>query len=341
MYLRFYVYIAVEDFFNLIRGRKRQYTLEIPRVIAKSENSPVFVVWIRMLWSLLLTGCTFKEYHNLNFAKRTMHNQRTFITTGFNMNAYRQLNDEAFYHIFLNKDEFNTHFSDFISREWIKLGEKKELIYAFFSKHKDIIIKPVSGDSGRGIKILHNCNDLTCEEIDQIITEHQSDIAEQVLHNHAKLDELNPLSLNTMRVITVRNKDRLDILFAGIRYGAKGCEIDNISTGGYIAPIDISTGMICGESHTKKTVPSKNAKTESHVGFQMPMWDQLHDYLYALTAVVPQMRYMAWDIAITNDGFVVIEGNHSSGNTVTQVHLNEKQQGLRPRLRQIMKQSNR
>lgn len=341
MYLRFYVYIVVEDFFNLIRGRKRQYTLEIPRLIAKQENKPVLSVWLRMLWSLALTGCTFKEYFNLDFAKRTVRNQRTFITTGSNMNAYSQLNDKAFYHIFLNKDEFNTRFADFIAREWIKLGENKELIYAFFSKHKDIIIKPVSGDSGRGIKIIHNSNELTCEEIDRIIAEHRSDIAEQVLYNHRKMNELNPLSLNTMRVITVRSKEHLDILFAGVRYGAKGCEIDNISTGGYIAPIDIATGAICGESHTKKTFATNNAKTESYVGFQIPMWDHLYDYLYSLTAVVPQMKYMAWDIAITNDGFVVIEGNHSSGNTVTQAHLSETQQGLKPRLRQIMKKINR
>ena len=88
MYLRFFMYIAVEDFFNLIRGRKRQYTLEIPRLIAKQENKSVFSVWLRMLCSLALTGCTFKEYFNLDFVKRTVRNQRTFITTGSNMNAF-------------------------------------------------------------------------------------------------------------------------------------------------------------------------------------------------------------------------------------------------------------
>ena len=338
MYFRFYIYIVVEDFFNLLRRRNRQYTFEIPRMIAKEENKPIILVWLRMLCSLVLTGCTFKEYYNLSFSKRTLSNQRTFITTGSNMNAYSQLNDKACNHIFLNKDEFNTRFADYIVREWIRFSENKEVIYAFCKRHKDIIIKPVNGDSGRGITIVHNCNELTEAEIDQIIAKHRGDIAEEVLHNHPKLNELNPLSLNTMRVITVRKKDKLSILFAGIRYGAKGCEIDNISTGGYIAPIDIATGKICGESHAKRTVSAEEIKTENYIGFQIPMWERLTDYLYGLTAVVPQMKYMAWDIAITSTGIATIEGNHSSGNTVTQAHLDAKQQGLKTRLNEIIKQ---
>ena len=142
-----------------------------------------------------------------------------------------------------------------------------------------------------------------------------------------------------MRIITFRNGAQMDILFAGIRFGAKGCEIDNISRGGRIAPIDVETGKICGQSNTKKTVTTNNEINDDHTGFQMPMWDELKEYLYKLTAVVPQMRYMAWDIAITNRGFVTIEGNHSSGNTVIQAHLGETQQGLRIKLNELIKQT--
>lgn len=339
MYFEFYKIIFLGELISIIKGRERQCDLNVPRLIAKAEQKSVLGMWFRMMHSLLFTGCTFKEYYNLNFVKRTISNQKTFITTGSNLKAYSKLNNKSLYHIYINKDEFNSKYSDFIARDWIMLSRNKEDVYSFFKSHNDVIIKPKNGDSGKGIKIIHDCNRLTTAEIDALISENGEGIAEELLYNHAELNELNASSLNTMRIITFRNGAQMDILFAGIRFGAKGCEIDNISRGGRIAPIDVETGKICGQSNTKKTVTTNNEINDDHTGFQMPMWDELKEYLYKLTAVVPQMRYMAWDIAITNRGFVTIEGNHSSGNTVIQAHLGETQQGLRIKLNELIKQT--
>ena len=336
MFFEFYKIIFIGELISIIKGGERQCDLTIPRIIAKEEKKSVFCMWIKMMYSLLVTGCTFKEYYNLNFVKRTIKNQKTFITTGSNLNAYSKLNDKSFYHIYINKDEFNDKYSDFILRDWIKLSQDKEQIYSFFKKYNDIIIKPKDGDSGKGIKIAHNCRNLNVSEIDNIICANKGGIAEELLHNHPKLNELNESSLNTMRIITIRNGDKMDILFAGIRFGAKGSEIDNISVGGRIAPIDVESGRICNISHTKKTVVTNYEDGNDFIGFQIPMWDELKEYMYKLTTVVPQMRYMAWDIAITENGFATIEGNHSSGNTVIQAHLGEMQQGLRVKLNKLI-----
>lgn len=338
MYFRFYRIVFMGELYCILKKGERQLDLTIPRIIAKEENKSVLGMWLRMMYSMIVTGCTFKEYYNLNFVKRTISNQKTFITSGSNLNAYSKLNDKSLYHIYINKDEFNEKYSDFISRDWIKLSGDKQEIYSFFKRHDGIIIKQKDGDSGKGITVVHNSNKLTDAEIDNLICRNETGIAEELLRNHHKLNELNESSLNTIRIITVRNGDKMDILFAGIRFGAKGCEIDNISTGGHIAPIDITNGKICGHSHTKKTVTMENNADNDHIGFQIPMWDELKEFLYKLTAVVPQMRYMAWDIAITEHGFAAIEGNHSSGNTVTQAHLGETEKGLRLKLNELMAQ---
>lgn len=314
----------------------RQLTLEVARIIAKEEGKSVFGVWLRMMRSLIFTGATFKEYYNLDFTHRTFKNQKTFITTGSNLKAYGKLNDKSLYHLYINKDEFNNRYRDFIARDWINLSSSREEIRAFFASHDGIIIKPKDGDSGKGITVVRDSNRLTDAEIDEITDKNRSGIAEQLLSNHPRLNELNPTSLNTMRVITVRDGDKARILFAGIRFGAKGCEIDNISKGGHIAPIDIESGRIFARSHTKKSVTQDSAECD-HIGFEIPMWSELSGYLDRLSAVVPEMRYMAWDIATTQDGFAVIEGNHSSGNTVIQAHLGRDEQGLRVKLEQIIR----
>lgn len=279
MYFEFYKIIFMMDLLSLIKGGERQCDMTVPRLIAKEEKKSVIGMWFRMMYSLIVTGCTFKEYYNLNFVKRTIGNQKTFITTGSNLNAYSELNDKSFYHIYINKDEFNAQYSEFILRDWIMLSQDREQIRSFFQRHNSVIIKPIDGDSGKGIRIVHGCDKLTDAEIDDLVRENKTGIVEELLYNHPKLNELNASSLNTMRIITVRNGDEVDVLFAGIRFGAKGCEIDNISKGGHIAPIDIESGTICGHSHTKKTVTMNN-ENNNHIGFQIPMWDKLQGTIY-------------------------------------------------------------
>lgn len=338
MYLKNFVSVILHDFSHILKGLDREIGLKIPRIIACDEKKSIIFVYFKMMYSLLITGCTFKEYYNLNFINRTIRNQKTFITTGSNLQAYKKLNNPMYNHIFINKDEFNNVYSKYIGREWIKLDADIEKIYEFFSRHEDIIVKPKDGDSGIGIFIIHKCRKLSRNQIDEIVMKNKNCLAEEVLYNHSEINQLNKDSLNTMRIITIRGENIIHILFAGIRYGEEGCEIDNISQGGYIAPIDIENGKIFSNSHTKKNVHDDATNKRNFIGFQIPMWDELLPYLWNLTSVVPQMRYMAWDIAITKDGFATIEGNHSSGNTIIQAHLQEKQAGLKPLLEKYAKE---
>ena len=338
MYWHLFKLMLISDIKSIIRGRERELSCELPRKIAKEENQNSFVVYLKMLYSVLHAGCTFKEYYNLNFIKRSLNNQKTFITSGSNLIAYGKVNDAAFNHVYINKDEFNTIYADYLSRDWMKLSEERSQIIDFFKQHNSVIIKPRAGDSGKGIFVIHSCSSLHESEIDRIITENKNGIIEEILQNHPDISVLNPTSLNTLRIITVRNGEKLDILFAGIRYGAKGSEVDNISQGGYIAPIDIKSGRISGLSYRKKTISDQHNKDEHHIGLQIPLWDELYEYLMDLTSVVPQMKYMAWDIAITDNGFATIEGNHSSGNTVIQTHLGIEQEGLKTRLDQLIQE---
>lgn len=336
MYWYLFKRMIISDVKSFLHGEERELAFTLPRRIAKEENRNVLIVYVKMLNSILATGCTFKEYYNLRFIKRTLSNQQTFITSGSNLIAYSMMNNASYYHTYINKDEFNTVYADFMAREWIKLTEDKQRIFDFFKRHKSVIVKPCAGDSGKGIFVIHNSSKLQETDIENIISRNGDGLVEEVLYNHPALNTLNASSLNTLRIITVRKGDKLDILFAGIRYGAEGSEVDNISQGGYIAPIDIESGRICGLSYRKKTVVTTQNEDQNHEGFQIPLWDKLPEYLLRLTSVVPQMKYMAWDIAITENGFATIEGNHSSGNTIIQAHLGIDQEGLKPRLDILM-----
>ena len=44
---------------------------------------------------------------------------------------------------------------------------------------------------------------------------------------------------------------------------------------------------------------------------KIPMWDRVLEVVTEAAKKIPQIRYIGWDIAVTNDGVEFIEGNHA------------------------------
>ncbi len=339
MYFDFLLVQLKTDYLRFKTKEKKELGISIPLLLSKEKHAFLPFVYCKMFWSLMVTGCTFSEYYNLNFYNRRISNQKTFLTSGSNLRAYAKLNSREFYHIYINKNEFNDVYKNFIGREWCEMSDQSK-VFSLFRKYDEIIIKPKDGHSGSGITIIHECKKIKDEELLRLMTLYSDSIAEQVLHNHPTIGVLNQSSLNTMRIITVGNGVNAKILYAGIRFGAKGSLVDNISQGGFIASIDVETGKINSVPHTKKFVNDDACNDFSDIiGFQIPNWNGLISFISELTSVVPQMKYMAWDIALTENGFVAIEGNHSSGNTISQAHINYNDTGLKVILDNLIEKS--
>ena len=54
------------------------------------------------------------------------------------------------------------------------------------------------------------------------------------------------------------------------------------------------------------------------LGFQVPCWEEIKALVKEAALVTPQLRYMVWDVALTPDGPVIIEGNSLGGLTLQQ-----------------------
>ena len=54
------------------------------------------------------------------------------------------------------------------------------------------------------------------------------------------------------------------------------------------------------------------------VGFELPDYTALKEYVLRLVKVVPQAWYVGWDIAITPNGYDLIEMNCPAGHDMFQ-----------------------
>lgn len=301
-------------------------------IVSQITKKNKIIIACDILLSTLIFGSSSVEYYTLSFYRRSYKNRKTFMTTFSNLRVQKKLNDKEYIHYLSDKNEFNEKFAAFINRDWVDFNDDFEKVKDFIKKHDCIIIKPKRGHSGLRIFLMDILPGITDDEIKKIITGNDDCVAEEVLANHEDIATLNSSSLNTLRIITIFSCDNVELLFAGIRIGAQGAVIDNISSGGSSAAIDLDSGKIRSSFQGKKTNQTKETIIKDEIGFQIPCWQEVKQFVRKAALEIPQVRYIAWDVAITTKGLALIEGNHSSGNTINQDYFDYNEDGLKKKL---------
>ncbi|SEL20306.1 sugar-transfer associated ATP-grasp domain-containing protein [Carnobacterium iners] len=82
-----------------------------------------------------------------------------------------------------------------------------------------------------------------------------------------------------------------------------------------VCPIDINTGLLkfSAEDGNGQTYEKHPITGEIIKGFKIPFWKEIIKLVYEASLVVPEVGYVGWDIAITPDKAIIIEGNTSPG----------------------------
>ena len=255
------------------------------------------------------------EMYRLNDAQRA-----TQITRGVSNSIVARMNDKKFWHFFDNKTEFNELFRDQVKREWLNLTTADEARFAAFLQGRgDIICKPIDGSSGQGIL---KCTPEDYADPAALYARLKADgigIVEDKVIQHPDIAALCPTSVNTICVATLLGDKKEGIVYAYIRIG-NGKVMENVDCGGMAAPVDLESGVISGVGANKageafEFHPMTNTRIP---GTKIPYWDEVKAMCLDAMHVVPQVRFVAWDVAITPDGPVFIEGNSFPSHAIPQ-----------------------
>lgn len=144
---------------------------------------------------------------------------------------------------------------------------------------------------------------------------------EECVTNCKEIEVINPSSLNTVRATTLIEKDGTPrIVSIILRVGAPGSHVDNWGAGGVGYNFDLETGICNMYGRDKKNRPYvyHPGSNVQMIGFKLPRFDDLKQYVVELTKVFPSARYVGWDIAITPNGFDLIEMNCPAGHDMFQ-----------------------
>ena len=136
----------------------------------------------------------------------------------------------------------------------------------------------------------------------------------ELQNQHPLMCELNPYSVNTLRIITYRTEEIFKILRILMRIGRKDMLFDNSLAGGVFVNVDPDSFITCGDCFIEKPTvicmgqfhPDTKAKLS---GIKLPYADEIKSMLENAAIVFSEHTYLGWDVAITTAGPSLIEVN--------------------------------
>ena len=247
------------------------------------------------------------EMYRLSDAQR-----RTVITRGISNEIVRRMNDKAYWHFFDDKTQFNQTFAQWVRRDWIKADGQltADALAAFLQDKPRVIYKPLEGSSGQGIEKYEKDQWQDLAAFMERLRQNGPGILEEMVIQHPDMARMCPTSVNTVRIATLLGDKQEGIVYAFLRIG-NGKVMDNVDCGGMAARVDLASGKLLtvGADKQGNTFEKHPITGTPIVGFQIPFFEEAKKMCLEAMRVVPQVRFVAWDVAITADGPRFIEGN--------------------------------
>lgn len=312
----------------------------INRVHKESHKSKLWII-LDMIYSALRYNVGYLDYYVFGFVFCNANERKTFMTMPLNNYLFMNLNDKQGREDFDDKLKFNEIFNDYLGRDWLDLRVASYEDFVTFTQiHDTLFVKPVDAFSGKGIEKIKVDTLSDLKQKYESLLEHKQYVVEECLIQHPDLDVLNPTSINTMRITSLIKDGTVHIMYTLLRTSDGTKSIDNIGSGGYYAPIN-TDGYIFKPGFTEQDGaheyhPLTHTKFE---GFQIPHYQDAVNLIKQCALLKPEVRYCGWDVAITKNGPVLIEGNPMPGYDIPQNHFHlVGKTGLLPKFKEVLKE---
>ena len=260
-------------------------------------------------------GANPKEYFFYNLRHKEKTHRETFLTDfirdislidASGIDKFKELQEK--YHFYeLNKEYFHRN----VFR--ICKNSVRDKFIEFAVSNRDLFVKPMSQSCGRGIffTTIHDTND--AESLFDELNAHEGDwMIEQKIIQSKETAVWNESSVNTVRLPSILTKKGHYIMTPFFRTGRKGTVIDNAGSGGVFANVDRQSGMIYSDGmdeygHFYECHPDSGMK---YKGWQIPRWNELLQIVEEIHRKnMPSHIYIGFDFALTDNGWVLVEGN--------------------------------
>ena len=272
----------------------------------------------------------YDEYFYYHFKERSLEDRLAFVPDITHNVFARRINKARNLFLFSDKGSCAKRFAPYYKRDFCVIyksfGNMKSALlkgrgsynafHRFIQEHKVFIAKPLTSGCGNGVRIFDQSLFANVESlIDSLVKEYCHGIrggfiVEEIIRQDPRMAIFHPSSVNTIRITTVRFRDHVEIIHPFMRIGRGGNIVDNGGAGGLLSDIDPDSGRVFVCMDERANNYEKHPETGVDIiGFEIPKWHDVVALAKELALVVKGQCYTGWDLALTDKGWIMVEGN--------------------------------
>lgn len=267
-----------------------------------------------MLFCYFAYGFTPSEYVCYRLAEKKPGERKKFISDRESVIYGHRINDLYARKIFSDKVKTYERFKEFYHREAVCIKEDRdyEKFVDFITKYPVFVKKNVFESCGRSVELVDATQYAGRERelFDTFIHAGKTILEEKVVQS-STMSLFCSSSVNTVRCFTLNTRTGIIVPWCFMKVGRNGSFVDNGGAGGILIGLDIEKGLMNTDG-----VDEYGRRYEHHPeskvtfkGFQLPQWDEMISLCKKMALMEPEVRWIGWDMAHTENGWVVIEGN--------------------------------
>ena len=270
------------------------------------------------------TGCSMHEYGLYKLWEIDEDTQNSMFFMSCSKQLTKKYNiDKVFIDILFDKEASNEFFDKYMKRAWcVNTKISEDDFVEKFKNSKKVFYKPIDGHHGDGAAPFEITAD-NIHDVYRTLSGYSEGVVEEFVVQHHKMTELAPAAVNTVRVATISSKTHpvtedgkhIDIAYTSLKMAGVDSVVDNLVNGGMVAGADLETGrLITAAIDIKGNTYEQHPATGTQIrGFEIPYYQDIKKLVEEVYEDKGIEGYLGWDIAITEDGPIIIEVNTTPG----------------------------
>ena len=303
------------------KGTNKERLNKMLDIMAKDNHTSKTRIKLDMYFNILTRGIGYTDYFRGNYYNLTSKEKDTFVTTKSFYKLISYLNDDKYEIVLHDKILFNTIFKKYLKREFIDLRETSlEEFKTFLNSQKVVFAKDPVGYGGHGITKITVSKEKDLKKLyEKLLTQKQYLIEEEIVQSK-EVNEINPNVVCSLRICTLYKDGKVYLVGNAFRINQDeseiiGCTNDLYFSLGKDGKIDSNVIDDYGKIYEEHPLTHKKFK-------EVKIPDVKEAFLMCQEAALklPQVRYIGWDIAFTDNGPVMVEGNEYPGYGILQFY---------------------
>jgi len=319
-----------------LKGNFKRFYDKLDDISKETGKNKISLIG-NFLYCFVKIGSGYSDYLNYELYKRSKKEILEYVTIKDQDKFYEIVSPSAYKTEFSVKPNFLKKYKKYIGRDYF-YNESFDKFKKFIKANDTFMVKPVDGLGGHGVKKMESKDIKNLEEFYDEVKKDNLLLEGYVIQNK-KVSAICKESVNTIRIMTFSYNGKSRILGAFMRIGNGNSHVDNFHGGGMGVSINIEEGKLYGEAIDKdlrhfEVHPKSGKKFD---GFKIPNWDIITKTVLDAALMSKHIHVVGWDVAVTEEGCVLIEGNRRPGFDLPQVMADH---GRRDMMRDVLNEIN-